>query len=263
MRALAFIFAATIGLVPLAAGAAPQILALIPTEGAKPLVCEGEICRAEFSAMCLQEERKVPLLGTAYELLPGSEVTLSVTARDGRSRRIDLAPSFTSLRGQLAIELAVPRREVGEDASVAVSIAKTAFLLPKPVAGDPEPITVAELRAVLRQHFAIAPQFEKDVAAGLASTRLLSLLVTTLPKKKLAPAEERRIVEGTLARFEKAGDGPEARALGDVRGAFENCDIKQVRQVYGGVRTCLQVYHDSRMIGINTAYWNYARKKGG
>ncbi|MFO0997462.1 MAG: hypothetical protein U1F33_12345 [Alphaproteobacteria bacterium] len=263
MKSFAVILVAALSLGPLAAQAAPQVLALMPTEGAKPLVCEGEICRGEFSAICLQEARKVPTTGTVYELLPGSEVSVAVVGRDGQSRAVDLTPTVTTLRGQLAMEIAVPRHGLDEDATVTVRIPKTVFILPKPVAGDTEPITAAELSGVLRQHVEIAPQFEKDVAAGLASTRLLSLLLATLPKRKLVPAEERHIVEATLARFDRKGNGPEARALGDVRGAFENCDIKQVRQVYGGVRTCLQVYHDSRMIGVNTAYWDRVRKKKG
>ncbi|MEN8195700.1 MAG: hypothetical protein ABFS30_04185 [Pseudomonadota bacterium] len=64
---------------PLAgAFAAPQILALLETDGPAPLICEDGKCSAEFSGFCLQKERPDPKYGTQYHA-EGGDLTLVVT----------------------------------------------------------------------------------------------------------------------------------------------------------------------------------------
>ena len=54
-----------------AAVAAPQALLLVADGQALPLTCEGGICQAEASAICLQPDRPIPLPGTAYGVPAG------------------------------------------------------------------------------------------------------------------------------------------------------------------------------------------------
>ena len=273
IRRIALALAVTAGaLGALPAWAAPQILALMPTESARPLECEGDTCRAEFSAICLQEERRVPNAGTAYELLrdgkaAGGPVLVLATA-GGKTKRLDMAEAqarFTSLRGQFAMAIEVPRAVLAAHGSVnaAIAVERTAFLSPVPVAGDDSPITLGEVRAVLGRHVTVAAAFERDVAAGLAITRVVNALVNALPKAKRPKREdELAAAEAILARYAAGPDGPEKRAAEDVAGSVHTCDIQDVRRVYKTIRTCLQVYHDNVMTGINTAYWKRAGKSG-
>lgn len=113
------VLAAIFALYPGFALAAPQILALMATDGPQPLECDGEICRAEFTAICLQEHRSVPNAGTVYELLPASqgaketgEPVLIATGIDGKMRRISMTAvraRYVSIRGQFAMAIEIPK----------------------------------------------------------------------------------------------------------------------------------------------------------
>lgn len=248
-----------------AAAAAPQVMALLSTDGAKPLVCNKGVCRAEFTVMCLQVERKAPATGVAYELMPANDVTVLLSRSDGETRRLsaDAARvSITSLRTHVSVEIKVPQgvRDSAHAVTVSMSVPKTAFLIPRPVSGDPDPITIAEVRGVVGQHLRIAPQFERDVAAGLAAARLLSELVNLLPTAPATtPAEERRIVDNLFARVLATDDRPQRVALEDVRRSFERCQYKSIRRDFGTAQACLEVEHDGMMSGINMVYWNRAQ----
>ena len=272
-RRVAFALALAAGVLAApSVSAAPQILALMPTESARPLECEGETCRAEFSGICLQEERRVPNAGTAYELLREGKAAggpvLVLAMAGGKTKRLDMAEAqarFTSLRGQFAMAIEVPRAVLAVHGALsgAVAVEKTAFLSPVPVAGDDSPITLGEVRAVLGRHVTMAAAFERDVAAGLATTRVVNALVNALPKAKRPKREdELAAAEAILARYAAGPDGPEKRAADDVASSVHTCDIQDVRRVYKTIRTCLQVYHDNVMTGINTAYWKRVGKSG-
>jgi hypothetical protein len=251
------------------ASAAPQIMALLPTDGPKALVCDKGACRAEFTVMCLEVERKAPPTGVVYELMPGSTVSVALSGPSGQTRRLDASAahaSIISLRTHVSVELTIPRRMLDAEgaASVAVSVPKTAFLIPRPVPNDPDPITIAEVRGVVGQHLRIAQQFERDVAGGLAAARLLSELINVLPTEpRTTPAQERRIVDRVFVRVLATGDGPERRALEDVRRLVERCQFKPIRRDFGTAQACLEVDHDAVMSQINMVYWDRTRPPGG
>src|ERR1044071_8842305 len=81
------------------AEASPQILALVSTEGAVPMSCQGAVCTAELSTYCLEEQRATPETGTISRAAGKAAVTLIVTASDGSVREIDgrALAEFTSL----------------------------------------------------------------------------------------------------------------------------------------------------------------------
>ncbi|MFN0043266.1 MAG: hypothetical protein ACKVSF_08660 [Alphaproteobacteria bacterium] len=253
--------------------AAPQILALMATDGPRPLECEGEICRAEFTAICLQEHRPVPNAGTVYELLPASKSTketgepvLIATMADGLTRRIDMAGArarFISMRGQFAMAIEIPKAVLDAMGAKAagIAIAKTAILTPEPLQDDPQPITVGEIRAVLGRHVQIAHGFERDVAGGLATSRVLNALVNALPKAKRPRREDELAAsERVLASYAAGPVGAERRASDDIRSIIVTCDMREMRAAYRTVRTCVQVYHDRIIAGVNTTYWRRAAK---
>ncbi len=272
MRAIA-VLAAMFSLHPGIAVAAPQILALMATDGPRPLECEGEICRAEFTAICLQEHRPVPNAGTVYELLPASQgaketgaPVLVATGAEGQVRRIDMVGArarYVSMRGQFAIAIEIPKAvlDAAGAKTAGIAVGKTAILTPEPLLDDPKPITVGEIRAVLGRHVQIAQGFERDVAAGLATSRVLNALVNALPKaKKPRREDELAASDRVFASYVAGPAGPEKRAAEDVRSIILTCDMREMREAYRTVRTCVQVYHDRIMAGVNTAYWRRAAK---
>jgi len=187
---------------------------------------------------------------------------------DGKTKRLDMAEAqarFASLRGQFAMAIEVPRAVLAAHGALsgAVAVEKTAFLSPVPMAGDDSPITLGEVRAVLGRHVTVASAFERDVAAGLATTRVVNALVNALPKAKRPKREdELAAAAAILARYAAGPDGPEKRAAEHAAGSVHTCDMQDVRRVYKTIRTCLQVYHDNVMTGINTAYWKRVGKSG-
>ena len=109
------------------------------------------------------------------------------------------------------------------------------------------------------QHVAVTAIFEKDVAAGLATTRLLSDVINTLPPGRITKDKERaawRRLKQDIAKaiFARATvpNGPAQRAKNNVHSVFENCNTRQVQAVYKTARTCLQWYHNNTVVVINT-----------
>ena len=91
-----------------AAQAAPQVLALIATNGKVDLVREGRACSAELTSFCLDVGRFSPAPGTAYHLAGAADVRLVGTAADGRSLSLDPQAflRFESARSHVAVRVA-------------------------------------------------------------------------------------------------------------------------------------------------------------
>ncbi len=77
------------------ARAAPQVLALISTEGAVQLACQGGECAATFSSFCLQNERSSPPSGTAYQLASADDIRVTALDRQGRKVSLDAMVELT------------------------------------------------------------------------------------------------------------------------------------------------------------------------
>ena len=107
MRALSYVAAAlalAVSLPAQAEVALPQALALVSTGGDVALRCDGAVCRAEFSAFCLERDKPSPSDGTAYHLVNDGGVSVAGILADGT--RIDLPAdqlSYRSMRRHLAL----------------------------------------------------------------------------------------------------------------------------------------------------------------
>ena len=77
--------------VPGSAVGAPQILGLIASTAPVPMTCTGGLCTAEVPAFCLQCERTMPRIGTAYRAGPGTRITLDFTATGGTLHQIPVS----------------------------------------------------------------------------------------------------------------------------------------------------------------------------
>ena len=160
--------------------AAPQSLALVATEGAVELTCEGGACAAEFSTFCLQMDRVSPRPGTPYRQA-GGEIRLVGTTEEGRTVELDPRRylKFDSLRTHLALRISVPRHEIDRLglARVAVAVGENMTLVPDQTA-EVEPAMrralygIAAL-AILSGIMAMGPE-------GSPLTRILLLFETVV-----------------------------------------------------------------------------------
>ena len=125
------------------AAAAPQILGIVASNGALPLICDAQGCHADLSTFCLQQPRANPDLGQRYRLADANSVVLLGTRSDGQVVRLPAAPyvSFSTDRGFTSVEVALPPDRLAAlgFTAVSVEVERQASLLPEAEANDPSP----------------------------------------------------------------------------------------------------------------------------
>ncbi|HXQ68060.1 MAG TPA: hypothetical protein VN980_15925, partial [Alphaproteobacteria bacterium] len=215
------------------------------------------ICRAEFSAFCLQKERTMPQDGTSYDALEPEKLTLVVKAADGSVHTLPGGGlSIESRRSQVAVEVSLPEsiaRELGA-VELAVGVAPDLALVPAVAANDPRPFRSAEV-ARARDTLATADVlFARDVGRTRMA-RLLNRLINALPGNSGAdPANAERAwqrVTGSPSHF--ATSDP---VLSEAAQIYESCRLGLADIWPPGLRRCLEVSHDAVMGGINADFWN-------
>ena len=246
------------------AEAAPQMLALLSTGGAKALHCKDGTCKAEFSALCLQEERKVPLSDTAYELVGDGEVTLVLTAWDGAERRLPLSrvgASIRTLRQYSAIEIAIPAAELAARAGVtaAIEVGPRVTLIPEPVPDDPEPHTYAEILEVTGSQRVAAAWIDRALSPRIAAIHMTSALINQLADDDTGEANRADLLRAELVG--RYGAEQEA-AMEKAIAAYSSCRIDDMRERFVTIRRCLQSYHDHLVTIVNVRYWNQVGQDG-
>lgn len=242
-----------------ASHAATQSLALLETDGATPLHCEGAVCRAELSTFCLQKERDLPRAGDPYRLAAGHTLTLVLTGTDGRVWQV---PAGNQIRieaarsGHTAVSVAIDRTQLATLGAekVALSVGERVTLMPVPVAGDDNPQTDQD-RALatgpLRTLGAkIVDRGPHDIARVHALNGLINALPTGIDRRPDAQQSLwRRAVDTAL------GDAP-AKKLQTAQQEYAACWQDRVVQLGGyAVRHCLQRRHDSLMWQHVKRYW--------
>lgn len=238
------------------AQAAPQILALLQTPDALPFVCEDGSCQVELSTLCLQRHRDPPAPNTLYRVHRPADVRV-VTAAGAVLPLADIAGAeVRSQRSYTMAEVRVPAA-VGEGAALVVG--DGASLVPVAVAGDPEPLTEAEiahvtgsLRAAATRHLASRKAFRDHHAAAT-----LSRLVNAMPAMG-------RVAQGTREWLWHDVVVPRAGqydADGLQRGEtiFRYCLNRVDMGRFFSLRRCLENRHDDLMLDVNTDVWNATR----
>jgi hypothetical protein len=172
---------------PFAGHAAPQILGLVATATPVPLSCADGVCSVEVSGVCLQEHRAAPVTGTAYLPAEGADLTLVVRDETGAQRKIAVAHlvDIKSLRLFNSVSVSLPEdviRGMGGDINTAsLSIGPMTTLLPVAREGDPNPLSVKEIRDFTGQQRARAEQAIGRDGANRAATQVLNYIVNRLP----------------------------------------------------------------------------------
>ncbi len=249
---------AMLALTPLlAAQEEPQILALITTDGAKPLNCASGECFAEFTSFCMEPGRMSPSHETVYTPAAGADLTLVATTADGQAIRLPLPKqaSFVSQRGFAAVRISLPADLVaGLGASrVAIEVGPRTALLPVPMATYRRPHEPAEVTAALGPNRVIGERIVDNGGRTADGARLLSYLINGLPEHgKVDPATRRSIwqtaVAAAPARLIETGRGYAKRS-------YRRCLARLDDYPRFGLRVCLQQAHDLALWKLTRKYW--------
>lgn len=236
--------------------AAPQALALVATDGATTLHCNGAECHAEFSAFCLQQDRASPPRGTPYRLAGDSVVTVIGKTQSGAEVALDPASDlkFRALRTHVAVQIVVSEDAVRRHGlnEVTVMVGENVTLSPLPVSGDENPQDEVGLAAAAGPLRAIGSRIVDTNEARMAAARLTSRLINDLE----ANALPRTAVAQTL--WNRATGGTSEASVSAqrmARGALNLCQFAVERRGIGEIKGCLQQHHDKFVDFLNANYW--------
>ena len=253
LAAMAFM----IGIGP--AAAAPQILGIVASNGALPLLCDADGCHADLSTFCLQQPRANPDLGQRYRLADRSSVTLVGTRSDGEIVRLPAAPyvSFSTERGFTSVEVVLPADRLAAlgFASVAVEVARQASLVPETEANDPSPQSQDEIALALGSYRAQGSKFFDDSGEAADAIRLTNRMINALPPHQRGRTD----TDGHLLDLALQSD---AAAVADPAGIrlardyHESCIVKvDVTHHIDSMRSCLEGTHDRLVGNTNVDFW--------
>ncbi len=238
------------------AGAAPQILGVIASNGVVPLHCADGACTAELSTFCLQQDRRVPPAGTEFNAVTDNGVTLVVTTADGDIRQLGALDyvQFVSVRSYTAVMVSVPSKKLAMlgAVSAAVEIGEGVALVPDPVAGDHRPQTDADV-AIAVGVLRTAGTWIVDRSGAATAARALNRIVNALSPDAHASVTPRDLLwHDTVERYEEDLDRP---GLSRAARVYESCHAHAVRDTDAGLRWCLQKRHDALILEFNSDYW--------
>ena len=243
-----------------AAQAAPQILALITTNGATPLTCADGVCAAEFSAFCMEPDRAGPGHKSPYRLADtpaNSDLTLVARTSTGEELRLPVGDDaqFESLRGYAAVRISLPQRLLAElDATaLAIEVGADVALLPVALPSHHRPHKPEQIARALGPNRAIGADIVDNGGAGADTARLLNGLINALPAAGPVAAEARQSLwtHGTSeiapALLESGGDR--------AKHAYDSCLAEVSSDGRFSLRRCLEHAHDYAMWELNRRYW--------
>ena len=236
-------------LLPGAAWAAPQIMGLVATAEPVPMQCADGQCTALLSAFCLQEKRLPPDFYRAYLPAASDQVVLVVTTADGRATRMEAGGliEFSSRYGYTAIEARLPldRLALKQPVSLALEVRPRAALLPVAKAGDPDPLTAAEIAIATGPWRLAAEAAMEGDTDGAANARATMRMINALPTAgDIRPGEREPL-------WQRVAGGAPAH----TRQLFDAC-IRSVDQAVGyPLRKCLEERHEKLQVENTRGFW--------
>ncbi|MFQ5784713.1 MAG: hypothetical protein ACE5H8_07800 [Alphaproteobacteria bacterium] len=234
------------------AAAAPQILGVIASIEPVTLQCERGECGAEFTAYCLEQHRRSPAQGTAYDLYDPDSLVVEGTRRDGAIIRLTAGlVTIVTERGNSAIRMSVPEPVLRrfDLASVRISVGERVTLIPKPVADDPQPHSETDIALAAGPLRSAAAVIVDNGGERVDAARLTERAINALPRRGRASDAERKRVWRTIA----PETGKPGFAL--AREGYDRC-YTVTRAGMQSLRQCLGSVHDSLIGKLNTKYWH-------
>jgi hypothetical protein len=243
------------------AAAAPQIIAVLPSDAGVPFACADGQCRADLSTYCLQRERPAPKRGTVYSPAAAEDFKLVIETAAG-TRVVDAAQhvGFVESRGFMAIAAVIdePRLQAlaeGAVKSAVLRVGKAASLLPEPQTGDPNPLTEKEIAYVTTWRRQQGAEIV-DAKPQARTVRVLAGLSNRLPASGFTePALFDRLWKDAIGDEFGTALPTSEPALDRANIEIKRCSEGAARHSYGGLRNCLQYRHDDLIRDLNIEYW--------
>ncbi|MDP6388758.1 MAG: hypothetical protein QF654_02550 [Alphaproteobacteria bacterium] len=241
------------------ARAASQMLALLEIGGSTPLVCEGGVCKAEFSTFCLQKDRPLPGAWVPYEVAEGGNLHLVLSDPAGGEWRVPAA-DYIRIKTARASHTAVIV-ELAEGALAALGAEKAAVevgpqvtLAPVEVAGDTDPLTEQDKLIAIGPLRITGANMVDRAGASIEAVRTINRLVNALPDAVQIDAHAKQRLWGKAVDtgFEDAS----AEEIGMAAQEYGSCWNNRLVELGGySVRNCLQQRHDWLMWDHVKRYW--------
>ncbi len=260
ITAIIFAIGAVLAFPASPAAAASQVLGLVASNGLPtPLRCVDGTCSGHVSAFCLQEQRAAPSANSEYLLAPGSKLTLIAQLADGRKVRLP-ADGLVTIRtrvGFTSVRISLPEETVKAlgAVSAAVEVAPLASILPRAIAGDPDPLTDQEIAlATGAMRRAAQSPFEKPGEAADAA-RLSSLIVNLLPEDEPQTASGRDALWNQAVALVRSRSNPSPAGIEDAHRIYTSCELSLASMTSFNLRTCIEIHHADLMAETNRAFW--------
>ena len=252
------LFAVLASLAPDRAVAAPQILAVLASDVGSPFACDDGLCQADLSTFCLQRHRPAPAYGTVYDPAAPGAFTLVLRSAEGVERRVAAADhvTFVQHRGFTAVSARVPAQLLADQGAVsaALQVGPDAVLLPRPIAGDPDPLSAEEIAFAAGPLRALGTRIVDASPAG-ATARLVSTLINLLPPEGRVAVTRRTALWGEMLGTGAPGRGDGA-VLSRTRAEYDLCLEAIAAPRVVSLRSCLEMGHGRLMRDLNGAYWD-------
>lgn len=250
---------AWLGLQASAGAGAPQILALVETDTPVPLTCDGETCRAELSAFCLQRDQAAPQHGTPYQVRNRQALTLVLRAADGSVVRI-AAPTrlgINSVRSYSAVAVSLPQSVLRDAGAVGagLEVGEAVSLLPRVIAQDPDHDEDVEVKLATGPLRKIGARVVDRGGVEIATVRATNALINAVPVRDVTLPPKRTTWKREIFR-RLAEVNP--KGLPGARAAFDECAGRMRHPGGESFRACLQFRHDAMMDALTRDYWEAA-----
>lgn len=267
------------GLLAFASGsvqAAPQVLAVLASQGGIPFACADGVCRAELTTYCLQKHREPPRFGEVYRPARPADFALLATDSAGVRHRLptDGNVVFSGNRGFMSALALIPETAVRRHdiVSARIVVAESAALVPSPTAADDRPLTDDEIAAATGPLRAIGRGVVDDSETASTAQVLNRVSSRFAPVERFRPDDLAGLWQSV--RTEISGELRRPEGLRAARTAYDRCTaVATADEPYrpkfdlrsgpiGAVEfastmlRCLQRAHDGLIRDANQTYWN-------
>jgi hypothetical protein len=243
------------------AGAAPQILGLMASNGLPtPMRCADGICTAFLTSFCLQEVRAAPNEGQEYTPSSGG-LRLIISRPDGSHLAVPgddlltlrLYSGLATVQARLpAAKLASRGVSLGATDVISIDVGTGAAMLPVAAANDPDPQTPQEIALATGPLRRLAAATFDDSSEMPSTARLLGLLINALP----AEGDSRPVQLGALLRqieTQASLSRLSPEALADAAVIVKNCRPFPATALAQGF--CLESSQHGLISTLNEEYW--------
>ncbi len=253
------LIAATIMGVVFATGsatAAPQMLGVVAAGQNATLQCDGPVCTAELSTICLQENRETPTRHYPYTAVNLDDLSLIASTESGDMVQLPLrGASFRSERGYTAVTVTIGTQDLLRQGLAPKSLVATEFAAFVPVseAGDPNPLSDAEVDFVMRELKPASAKVFAENSTAHSAIGIVNRLVNETPRSgRMTSVNRATLWERTMGETPRESTSAGAARAADIYGY---CQYRTKQGRFFSVRRCLEQRLDSFLMDLNATYW--------